>query len=82
MRTNSRTMRFALTALMAGTVGTLLAQDAAPAASEPLVAVNNNLNYAMVALAVVQAVLVLSLAGIIRTMMGNGEWMKKLVEAR
>lgn len=82
MRTNSRTMRFALTALLAITVGTLLAQDAAPATSEPLVAVNNNLNYAMVALAVVQAVLVLSLAGIIRTMMGNGEWMKKLVEAR
>lgn len=57
-----------------------MAQDAAPTAQEHLFNVDSTLLYAMVALAVVQVVFIISIAGIMRTMGGSGGWVKRLVE--
>lgn len=45
----------------------------------PLIKVDTNLIYAMVVLAMVQAILILSLAGILRTMGGPGGWIARFM---
>ncbi len=74
----------AFTVLAFATVGTtLLAQGATtPASSEPFVAVTSTVNYAMVALAVVQVVMILALSGILRTLSDAGGWKKYLASKR
>lgn len=65
-----------------GASGALLAtaQDAAPAPQGPAFQVDATLLYALLALAVVQVIFIISLAGIMRTMGGAGGWVKRLVE--
>ncbi|HRH38595.1 MAG TPA: cbb3-type cytochrome c oxidase N-terminal domain-containing protein, partial [Flavobacteriales bacterium] len=62
--------------------GSLFAQATGPVSTEPMVSVTTSLNYAMVALAVVQAVLILSVAGILRTLGNAGGWSKRYLKGR
>jgi len=74
-------LRRTLSTITLSTIGLLaMAQDSAPAAQEHLFNVDTTLLYAMVALAVVQVVFIISIAGIMRTMGGSGGWVKRLVE--
>ncbi|MBL7950351.1 MAG: c-type cytochrome [Flavobacteriales bacterium] len=57
-----------------------VAQEAAPAPKERFFEVDSTLLYAMVALAVVQVIFIVSLASIMRTMGGTGGWVKRLME--
>ena len=69
--------------LTSGSAFPLFAQVAGSApAAEPLISVDNTLNYAMLALAVVQVVFVISLAGIMRTLGGTGNWAKRLAQQK
>jgi len=73
--------RRTLSTITFSSIGLLaMAQDAAPTAQEHLFNVDSTLLYAMVALAVVQVVFIISIAGIMRTMGGSGGWVKRLVE--
>ena len=56
----------------------LIAQDAtAPVPSEHLFSVDMTLNYALLALAVVQVIFILSLSGIMRTMSSANAWARR-----
>lgn len=66
-----------LMALLALAPLTLHAQTTA-APVEPLVQVDTSLIYALIALAVVQVIFILAMAGIMRTMAGPGAWAKWL----
>ncbi len=66
-----------LLALLALAPLTLHAQTTA-APVEPLVQVDTSLIYALIALAVVQVIFILAMAGIMRTMAGPGAWAKWL----
>ncbi|HRF78488.1 MAG TPA: cbb3-type cytochrome c oxidase N-terminal domain-containing protein [Flavobacteriales bacterium] len=80
MHTSSM-FRRTLSTITFSSIGLLaMAQDAAPTAQEHLFNVDSTLLYAMVALAVVQVVFIISIAGIMRTMGGSGGWVKRLVE--
>ncbi|MBX2973199.1 MAG: c-type cytochrome [Flavobacteriales bacterium] len=72
--------RILSTTILSTTALFAVAQDAAQAPKEPFFQVDNNLLYAMLALAVVQVIFIVSLAGIMRTMGGTGGWVKRLVE--
>lgn len=82
MPTSSLFRRGTAAMFAAALAAPLLAQDAAPPIKQPLFHVEAPLLYAMVALAVVQVIFILSIAGIMRTMGGTGTWLKKLVEKR
>jgi cytochrome c oxidase cbb3-type subunit III len=76
-------LRGLLLLLVAVTAAPVLAQASAPATTgEPLFEVSNMLNYAMLALATVQTVFILSLAGIMRTMGGSRAWAKRFAEQK
>lgn len=79
MRTSSM-HRLATTSLFLGSTLLASAQDAAPATGEPFFHVDANLLYAMLALAVVQVIFIVALAGIMRTMGGAGGLVKRLME--
>lgn len=81
MTANARTRGIA-TALAAIPAVALHAQDAPAAMGTPAFPVDSPLIYALVALAVVQAIFIVSLASIMRTLGGPGEWMKKLLAER
>jgi hypothetical protein len=49
---------------------------------KPLVQVDTSLIYAMLALAVVQVIFILAMAGIMRTMAGPGAWVEMVVRQR
>ncbi len=66
-----------LLALLALAPLTLHAQTTA-APVEPLVQVDTSLIYALIALAVVQVIFILAMAGIMRTMARPGAWAKWL----
>lgn len=69
--------------LVAGCTVPVLAQASAPAPiGEPLFEVSNMLNYAMLALAAVQTVFILSMTGIMRTMGGSRAWAKRFAEQK
>lgn len=76
MHRSSLTVAFFSVALFA------TAQDAALAPKQHFFAVDATLLYAMIALAVVQVIFIVSLASIMRTMGGTGGWVKRLVEKR
>lgn len=82
MRTEAFRLR-ALSLLMLGTALHAAAQDATaqpPQSSSgaPLFAVDHSLLYAMLGLAVLQAIFIASLSGILRTLGGPGAWVKHL----
>lgn len=84
MRTDrSLTARALVLLLTTGAVMPLFAQ-AAPSvpAGEHLFTVDNTLNYAMLGLAVVQVVFILSLAGIMRAMGGTATWAKRISQQK
>jgi len=63
-------------------IAPLLAQaDAAPVKASSF-HVQPNLLYAMLALAIVQVIFIVSIAGIMRTMGGTGAWIKKTLDKR
>lgn len=63
-------------------IAPLLAQaDAAPVKASSF-HVQPNLLYAMLALAIVQVIFIVSIAGIMRTMGGTGSWVKKVMDKR
>lgn len=69
----------------AGVVVPLFAQTAAPAvapAAAPLFRVDNVLIYAMMGLALVQVIFIVSLAGVIRAMGGTALWAKSLAQGK
>ncbi|MBK6776309.1 MAG: c-type cytochrome [Flavobacteriales bacterium] len=67
--------------LTAGAAMPLLAQEAPVASTNnPAFQVDNSLNYAMIALAVVQVIFILALTGIMRTMGGAGAWAKRFAQ--
>ena len=72
--------RLATTSLFLGSTLLASAQDAAPGTGEPFFHVDANLLYAMLALAVVQVIFIVALAGIMRTMGGAGGLVKRLME--
>ena len=81
MRTEpARLHRVLATAALVTATITAAAQDAAPAADQPLIPVSGTVNYVMMGLAVVQVVLILAMSSILRTMMGSTGWMRKLTE--
>ena len=73
-------VRWPLLMLLAGIAAPLFAQEPAATAvvGEPLFTVDNTSIYALVALAVVQAVFIFSLSSIMRTLGGPGGWAKQL----
>lgn len=81
MRTSSM-HRIILTAAFVPAALFAAAQDAAPAPKARFFDVDPTLLYAMVALAVVQVIFIVSLASIMRTMGGTGGWVKRLIEKR
>ncbi len=60
----------------------LFAQSAPAPMGASAFEVSNSLIYALVTLAVMQAIFIVSLAGIMRTLGGPGGWIKKLVDKR
>lgn len=60
----------------------LFAQNAPAPMGTPAFEVSSPLIYALMALAVMQAIFIISLAGIMRTLGGPGGWIKKLVDKR
>ncbi|MBL7984979.1 MAG: c-type cytochrome [Flavobacteriales bacterium] len=81
MSTERKTsVRWPLLMLLAGTAAPLFAQEPASTdvVGEPLFTVDNASIYALVALAVVQAVFIFSLSSIMRTLGGPGGWAKQL----
>lgn len=67
--------------LTAGAALPLFAQEAPVVSSNnPAFQVDNSLNYAMTALAVVQVIFILALTGIMRTMGGKGAWAKRFIQ--
>ena len=76
-RTTLQTLSRALLALLALAPLSLRAETMA-APIKPLLQVDTNLIYAMLALAVVQVIFILAMAGIMRTMAGPGAWVKWL----
>lgn len=79
MRTSSM-HRLVTTSLFLGTTLLASAQDAAPSSGEPFFHVDASLLYAMLALAVVQVIFIVALAGIMRTMGGAGGLVKRLMD--
>ena len=84
MRTDrSLTARALVLLLTTGAVMPLFAQAAPPVPTgEHLFTVDNTLNYAMLGLAVVQVVFILSLAGIMRAMGGTATWAKRISQQK
>ena len=83
MRTDPTFRTRALVVLLTAlTVVPLAAQATAAPTGTPFFAVDDPLNYAMLALAIVQVVLILALSGIMRTMGGTGAWAKRLIARR
>lgn len=70
----ARTLATAL--LLTSTIG-LFAQDAT-VQGEPVVNASRTLNYALVAAAVLQTVLIVALSSILRTFVSSGDWAKKV----
>jgi cytochrome c oxidase cbb3-type subunit 3 len=80
MRTDRTTFRPLALAALAMLSLPLMAQDASSAANtvEPWVRVDNMLIYALLLMAVVQVIFILSMASIMKTMSGPGAWAKWL----
>lgn len=72
------TRRAATVALLLVAMPAMAQQAPAVPQTTPLVEVTPMVNMVMLALAVVQVIFILSLAGIMRTFIGNGAWLKKL----
>jgi cytochrome c oxidase cbb3-type subunit 3 len=81
MNANAR-LRGIATILAIAPAMALFAQDSPAAMGTPAFEVGRPLLYALVALAVVQAIFIVSLAGIMRTLGGPGGWVKKLAVKR
>ena len=81
MRTSSMPRR-TLSTVVLSTIALLAnaqEQAAAPPSGGHFFEVDSTLLYTMVALAVVQVIFIVSLAGIMRTMGGSGGWVKRLI---
>lgn len=81
MTANAR-MRGLATILAIAPAITLFAQGGPAATGTPAFEVGRPLIYALMAMAVVQAIFIVSLAGIMRTLGGPGGWVKKLATKR
>lgn len=80
MHSRSMLQRIFTTTLLSVSALFAVAQDTAQAPEAPSFQVNNDLLYALLALAVVQVIFIISLAGIMRTMGGTGGWVRQLLE--
>lgn len=80
MRTSSTYRKLVLTCGLASAALVGSAQDATSLVKEHLFPVDTTLLYAMVALAVVQVIFIVSLAGIMRTMGGTAGWVQRFAE--
>ncbi len=80
MHSRSMIQRILSSTILSTSALLAVAQSNVPAPKQPFFHVDNNLLYAMLALAVVQVIFIISLAGIMRTMGGTGGWVKRLMQ--
>ena len=80
MHNRSMFQRTLTTTLLSASALLSVAQDVAQAPEATSFHVTNNLLYALLGLAVVQVIFIISLAGILRTMGGSGDWVRRVVQ--